>query len=64
MMPSEAAQCAVFYEIVAFGFDMVMSYVNGAGVNMAAADVDAVRLMASTGNLSAGIFQLYGLEAA
>lgn len=39
------------------------STVHGGGVRLSAADVDAVRLYMSTGNVGSGIFKLYGYKS-
>lgn len=41
----------------------VRRILNGGGVRLAAADVDAIQFAMSTGNIATGIFKLYGIKA-
>lgn len=60
--PSAAAQC-VFTWINTSLCSYPLSFYNiGRGARVAAADVDAIRFMTSSGNIASGVFKLYGIK--
>ena len=62
--PFDAAYCNVLYDAAYYDSVNGMAYQNGAGARLAAADVDAVQMLFSTGNIASGYFYLYGRKAA
>lgn len=61
--PSAAKYCRVGFEFQYTDNTPVIGNVTGGGVRLAAADVDAIRFIMSSGNIASGTFTLYGLKA-
>lgn len=62
--PNAAAYCHVKWEGVYTNGSTALFHISGGGARLAAADVDAIRFLAASGNLAAGEFRLYGLRGA
>lgn len=61
--PSEAQYGTLWWNGMYWGSDGNLLIVTGGGQRKAAADIDAIRFLFSTGNISTGTFKLYGLSA-
>ncbi len=61
--PSEAAYCKIFFDCTYTDLAIDQSTITGYAARLSAADVDAVRLYMSSGNISTGNFRLYGFKA-
>lgn len=62
--PADASPCVVYYN-VAFRLNTgVLAQTSGSGMRVAAADVDAVRLLFNVGTITSGTAQLYGVVTA
>ena len=61
--PSDAQYCKVLFDCNYTDLVDDQCSVHGSGSRLSAADVDAVRLFMSSGNISQGTFKLYGLRA-
>jgi hypothetical protein len=59
--PSAAAYCQVNWMLNSYTDGLFLDQQYGGGVRLAAADVDAIRFLMSSGNIAAGQFDLYGL---
>lgn len=60
--PSAVKQLIVRYDVAYANSSGNFAVAKGAGRRVAAADVDAVRLLMSTGNIASGVARLYGLR--
>lgn len=61
--PSDAIYTSVYFSTVFRASNGVLYVGNGSGQRMAAADVDAIQLLFSSGNITSGKFKLYGWRA-
>lgn len=61
--PSAATPCSATWAGYFKDDAGIYQSVSGSGVRVAAADVDAIRFLASSGNITSGTFTLYGLRA-
>jgi hypothetical protein len=59
--PSQAAFFNVFWEVGYTAGNGYVATLTGAGQRLAAADVDAVRFLFASGNITSGVFRLYGI---
>jgi len=62
--PSAAAYCQITVAGQVTNPTPARFTLEGAGVRLTAADVDAIQFLMSSGNISAGTFKLYGITAA
>jgi hypothetical protein len=60
---SAAKQCCVTWLMVGKNSAGTLTQAAGGGKRLTAADVDAIRLIYSSGNIASGVFTLYGLKA-
>jgi hypothetical protein len=59
--PADAKYCTVSWNISYTGSDGALYSIQGAGRRLAAADVDAVRILFSSGNIESGYASLFGV---
>lgn len=62
--PSDAAYAMLHWSGVFVAGDSSVRTIQGAGSRLAAANVDAIRIIASSGNIASGIIKLYGVRKA
>jgi hypothetical protein len=62
--PSVAQRCKILWRTVHIPADIAtfVATITGIGIRDAAADVDAIRFLPSSGNIASGTFRLYGIR--
>jgi hypothetical protein len=61
--PSAASYCSISFDFSGRLSDAAYYKFNGSGIRLAAANVDAIRFIMSSGNITSGTFILYGVRA-
>lgn len=62
LKPDTAKYCNILYEHSYLNSAGVKTMFNGNGTRLTEADVDAVQILMSTGNIASGTFKLYGVK--
>lgn len=60
--PSDVNQCYMEYSTSGFESASRAAILHGTGIRLASADVDAIRILMSSGNITSGTFKLYGIK--
>jgi hypothetical protein len=62
LSPATAQYCHINWQVTHYDSSDRFTFSQGGGIRASAADVDAVRLLCSSGNIASGVVRFYGLK--